>query len=95
MTDMERVNHPDYYQGKYECIELMRAVFGDSAVADFCRCNAFKYRFRAGKKDGVSAAEDLAKADFYDDYLMHIVFPGRFSKAMSMDGEVEVYSGEA
>lgn len=72
MTDMERVNHPAHYQGKYECIELMRAVFGDDAVADFCRCNAFKYRFRAGKKDGVSAEEDLKKAAWYEDYLIKI-----------------------
>lgn len=90
---MGEVNHPSHYQGQYECIELMRANFGDDAVADFCRCNAFKYRFRAGKKDGVSAEEDLKKARWYEDYLMHIVFPHRFVKCETMDmGPAEVFT---
>ena len=70
MTDMERVSHPAYYQGKYECIEVMEALFGVDDVKGFCRCNSFKYRFRAGKKEGASAEEDLAKAQFYEDYLI-------------------------
>lgn len=91
---MESVNHPSHYQGKYECIELMRVVFGDNAVADFCRCNSFKYRFRAGKKDGASAAEDLAKASWYEDYLMQIVFPERYCYATTPNGEEKIYSGD-
>lgn len=90
---MEIVNHPSHYQGEYECIELMRAVFGDNAVEYFCRCNAFKYRFRAGKKDGASEEEDLKKARWYEDYLMHMVFPERFVKCETLDGEpVEVFT---
>ena len=71
-TPQERVSHPPHYQGKYECIDLMRAMFGDKAVFDFCKCNAFKYRFRAGKKDGSPMAEDIAKAEFYEDYMMEL-----------------------
>ena len=64
----EMVNHPDHYnQGKRETIEEMRLMFGDQAVADFCRLSAYKYMRRAdykGKKE-----EDLAKAEWYMDYL--------------------------
>lgn len=63
----EMVDHPAHYQGKHECIEVMRALFGDKAVADFCRCNSFKYRFRADKKGG---AEDIRKAEWYEEYLV-------------------------
>lgn len=69
---MAEIDHPSYYQGQNECIEVMKALFGAEAVKDFCRCNSFKYRFRAGKKDGASAAEDLAKASWYEDYLMEM-----------------------
>jgi hypothetical protein len=48
----------------------MEALFGVDDVKGFCRCNSFKYRFRAGKKEGASAEEDLAKAQFYEDYLI-------------------------
>jgi len=68
----EQVNHPSHYQGKHECIEVMRVMFGDEAVKGFCRYKAFKYRFRAGKKDGNSAAQDIAKAEWYEGYLMNM-----------------------
>lgn len=61
------VNHPNHYQGAHECIEVMRHMFGDAAVRSFCKCNAFKYRFRADRKNG---AEDIAKAEWYEDYLI-------------------------
>lgn len=61
------VDHPAHYQGKHECIEVMRAIFGDEMVKGFCMCNAYKYRFRADKKNG---AEDIKKAEWYEDYLI-------------------------
>ena len=67
---MESVRHPSHYDGPHECIEVMEALFGVEDVKGFCRCNSFKYRFRAGKKDGASAEQDLAKAQFYEDYLI-------------------------
>lgn len=63
----DAVNHPRHYQGKHECIEIMRAMFGDEAVKSFCRCNSFKYRFRA---DAKNKAEDIKKAEWYEDYLI-------------------------
>lgn len=65
----EAVNHPAHYQGKHECIEIMRHMFGDSAVRAFCKCNAFKYRFRSNRKNG---DEDIKKAEWYEDYLINM-----------------------
>ena len=39
--------------------------FGIKAVIDFCMCNAYKYRWRAGLKEGNSKEQDLAKAQWY------------------------------
>ena len=66
------VSHPPHYAGPHECIDLMQALFGKEDVMAFCRCNSFKYRFRAGKKDGSPAEEDLKKAEFYEDLLIEM-----------------------
>lgn len=63
------VNHPAHYQGKHECIDEMIALFGVEAVKAFCKCNVYKYRFRAANKNG---QEDLDKADWYMDKLMEL-----------------------
>jgi len=63
----DNVNHPSHYQGKHECIDVMRSMFGDEAVKGFCKCNAYKYRFRAAMKNG---DEDIKKAEWYEDYLI-------------------------
>lgn len=65
----EAVNHPEHYQGKHECIDEMISLFGVDAVKAFCRCNVYKYRFRAARKNG---AEDIQKADWYMDKLMEL-----------------------
>ena len=65
----DNVNHPAHYQGKYECIDEMIAMFGVEAVKGFCKCNAYKYRYRADRKNG---AEDIKKAEWYVDYLMNL-----------------------
>lgn len=65
----EAVQHPKHYQGKHECIEVMRAMFGDAAVMNFCKCNSFKYRFRSPDKNGT---EDIRKAEWYEDYLIRM-----------------------
>lgn len=61
------VNHPKHYDGKYECIEVMRDVFGEDAVKSFCILNAFKYIWRHNKKNGT---EDLKKAKWYLDFIL-------------------------
>lgn len=58
------VEHPSHYnrEGAMECIDEMRLIFGDEAVAHFCLLNAWKYRYRAADKNG---EEDLKKSDWY------------------------------
>ena len=63
------VNHPNHYQGKNECIDVMVAMFGLEAVKHFCMCNAYKYRFRADKKNG---EEDIKKAEWYESKLIEL-----------------------
>lgn len=70
MSNIEIVNHPCHYQGKHECIEEMIALFGVEAVKSFCRCNVHKYRYRADTKG--NKENDLAKADWYMEYLMKL-----------------------
>ena len=68
----QQVDHPTHYQGEYECIDLMREIYGDDAVRWFCILNAYKYRFRAGKKPGSPFEEDIKKAEFYEDKYMEL-----------------------
>ena len=65
----DNVNHPAHYQGKNECIDVMIAMFGIEAVKHFCMCNAYKYRFRADKKNG---NEDIEKAEWYESKLIEL-----------------------
>lgn len=67
---VESVNHPEHYQGKNECIDVMLAMFGKEAVKHFCMCNAYKYRFRADRKNG---DEDIKKAEWYETKLIELV----------------------
>ena len=67
---VSNVDHPIHYQGKHECIDEMIALFGVEAVIGFCKCNVYKYRYRADKKNG---QEDLEKADWYMDKLMELL----------------------
>ena len=65
----DNVNHPSHYQGKFECIDEMLALFGIDAVIGFCKCNVYKYRYRSNAKNG---QEDLDKANWYMDKLMDL-----------------------
>lgn len=64
----DNVNHPKHYQkeGRPECIQEMLEKFGTIAVYWFSKLSAYKYRYRAGYKDGNSAEQDEAKAVWYD-----------------------------
>ena len=62
-TKPDMVNHPPHYtNGGMECIDEMILVFGKEAVANFCICNAWKYRYRALSKNG---EEDVQKSHWY------------------------------
>lgn len=74
----DNVNHPFHYQGKYECIDEMIALFGVDAVRCFCMCNVYKYRFRADRKNG---SEDIKKAEWYMEKLMELNQEAKREKA--------------
>ena len=63
-TDTEDIiNHPNHYtNGGMECIDEMIMIFGRGVVANFCLCNAWKYRYRALHKNG---QEDIDKSHWY------------------------------
>ena len=65
----EQVNHPAHYKknGK-ECIEVMEEQFGPLAVYHFCICNSFKYKWRAGLKEGLRKF-----AEWYYNYSKKLV----------------------
>lgn len=57
------VNHPSHYEtGKFECIDVMEEALGRDVVKGFCIGNAFKYLYRAKRKNGL---EDFKKAQWY------------------------------
>lgn len=63
-NEPDMVNQPPHYkQNAMECIDEMVAMFGYPDVIAFCRCNAWKYRYRAPHKG--SREEDMKKADWY------------------------------
>lgn len=66
----EMVNHPSHYNTtKYECIDEMIALFGFDDVEAFCKCNVYKYRYRASNKNG---DEDIKKSEWYMSKLIWI-----------------------
>ena len=66
-SGLSKVVHPRHYNrpGAFECIDEMVIIFGYDATIDFCRLNAWKYRYRAGLKENTSAEEDMQKSDYY------------------------------
>ena len=53
-----------YLSGDIECIDAMVSAFGEDQVRIYAKINAFKYLWRAGKKQGATDT-DLAKASWY------------------------------
>lgn len=71
------VNHPEHYRSNgIECIDAIRAVLTPEQFEGYCRGNAMKYLWRAGKKvkPGQTAEEareeDFAKARWYLDTVI-------------------------
>ena len=63
INEPDLVNHPSHYEtGKFECIDVMEEALGRDVVKGFCIGNAFKYLYRAKRKNGL---EDLKKARWY------------------------------
>lgn len=63
MKETDIINHPDYYKADFppveiECIDITRHL-------PFTVGNAFKYLWRAGRKDSEKTLEDARKALWY------------------------------
>ena len=55
-VETQMINQPPHYtQGNVECIDAMVSAFGQDAVRDYCRLNAFKYIWRLYSKDNVES----------------------------------------
>lgn len=63
MKEFDNIERPEHYaDGNFECIDVMIETQGKHAVMSFCICNAFKYIYRACRKNGI---EDIMKARWY------------------------------
>ena len=62
--DMDMINHPNHYAAgcSVECFDIMRMIWTEKELADYCYINAFKYIWRHENKNGL---EDLRKAEWY------------------------------
>lgn len=61
--EYEAVNHPAHYGGQDDPYEPIKVI--EHFDLGFNTGNALKYLLRAGRKPGVSYAEDLQKAVWY------------------------------
>ncbi|MCS5737157.1 DUF3310 domain-containing protein [Herbiconiux daphne] len=65
--EKEMVNHPNHYAGgngsDIECIDAIRAALTEEEFKGFCKGNAIKYVWRAGKKD--AEIQEFKKAKWY------------------------------
>lgn len=75
MTRPDNVNHPKHYElpGGLECFDVLIATQGKEAAQHFCLCNAMKYLFRQGRKNG---REDIEKARWYLDKYLELTKEG-------------------
>lgn len=72
VINSDPINPTHYKDGDTEVWQQMIALFGVDQYKAFCRLNAFKYRMRAGKKEGNSAEQDINKALWYEQKLREI-----------------------
>lgn len=67
METVDMVNHPPHYKlaNGMESIDVIRAILSPEEYKGWCKGNALKYQFRAGKKDPAKESEDYRKAEFF------------------------------
>lgn len=68
MNEIEKkVHHPTYYndENRKECWDEIRDIFGKEIQFGFLIGTAYKYSYRAGKKDGNPKEQDIAKINEY------------------------------
>jgi hypothetical protein len=64
---MDKINQPEHYQGKKECIEIIKDFMTEEQLEGYLTGNIIKYLYRWKNKNGV---EDLKKANWYLNYLI-------------------------
>ena len=62
----DNINPSHYKDGDKEVWQMMIDVYGLEAYLNFCILNSFKYRMRAGKKEGADYTDDIKKAIWYE-----------------------------
>lgn len=62
---------PDHYQGHIECIDAIHSALGKEGFVAYCRGNAMKYVFRAGKKGPEET--DIQKAAQYLEFAKNVI----------------------
>lgn len=67
METVDMVNHPPHYKlaNGMESIDVIKATLTPEEYRGWCKGNALKYQFRAGKKDPDKLTEDYEKAMFF------------------------------
>ncbi len=73
MNDM--VNHPSHYKlaNGLESKDIVRATLTPEEYKGWCKGNALKYQFRAGKKDPSKIKEDYEKAVWFLNEMIRIM----------------------
>ena len=87
MSIDQNVSHPSHYGGKDNPYETIKVIDAWGLDKNFCLGNVIKYISRAGKKDGNSLLQDLAKAQFYLNYELE--------KLHKYDGNYEQMKADA
>lgn len=68
----DAINPAHYKDGSMEVWQQMVQLYGLDKYLAFCELNAFKYRMRAGKKQGNSAQQDIEKALWYESKIKEL-----------------------
>lgn len=68
----DQVNPAHYKSGELEVWQMMIKVYGIDAYLNFARLNAFKYRMRAGLKDGADVQTEINKALWYESKIREL-----------------------
>lgn len=76
MNDM--VNHPKHYKlaNGMESKDVVQLVLTPEEYKGWCKGNALKYQFRAGKKDPAKIKEDYEKAVWFLTELINTMDKG-------------------
>lgn len=71
----DMVNHPSHYKlsNGMETKEILKQLLTPEEYRGWCKGNALKYQFRAGKKDPAKESEDYCKAQWFLNELNEVL----------------------